>query len=32
VDSDGNSFVNSIVGGVRNFVALEDLFVYLAKA
>ena len=32
MDSDGNSFANNIVSGVRNFVALEDQFVYLAKA
>jgi len=32
VDSDGDSVVNTIVSGVRNLVALEDQFVYLANA
>jgi len=32
VDTDRDSVVNNIDGGVRNFVALEDQFVYLANA
>lgn len=32
MDSNGTSVVNNIVGGVRNFVAYEDQFMYLAKA
>jgi hypothetical protein len=32
MDSDGNSVVNNIDGGVRNFVAPGNHFVYLANA
>jgi len=32
VDGDGNIVDNTIDGGVKNLVALENQFVYLAKA
>jgi hypothetical protein len=32
VDSRGDSIVNTIVGGMSNFIALEDVLGYLANA